>query len=42
MVEVHSNPDQALCDGPQSLTLEAFDRVMKKMKAIAPIVGREI
>jgi 3-deoxy-7-phosphoheptulonate synthase len=42
MVEVHPDPDQALCDGPQSLTLDGFERMMRKMKAIAPIVGREI
>jgi 3-deoxy-7-phosphoheptulonate synthase len=42
MVEVHPDPDQALCDGPQSLTLDGFDRMMDKIKAIAPIVGRKI
>lgn len=42
MVEVHPDPDQALCDGPQSLTLEVFESMMQKLKAIAPIVGREI
>ena len=42
MVEVHPDPDQALCDGPQSLTLDGFERMMRKMKAIAPIIGREI
>ncbi len=33
MVEVHHNPPQALCDGPQSLTLEAFKDLMKALKA---------
>ncbi|MBK5093568.1 MAG: 3-deoxy-7-phosphoheptulonate synthase [Actinobacteria bacterium] len=42
MVEVHPDPDQALCDGPQALTLDGFDRMMDKIKAIADIVGREI
>jgi 3-deoxy-7-phosphoheptulonate synthase len=40
IVEVHPDPDQARCDGPQSLTLEQFDSMMDKLKAIAPIVGR--
>ena len=31
MIEVHNNPEKALCDGPQSLTPEMFDRVMKKI-----------
>ena len=42
IVEVHPNPEQALCDGPQSLTLEQFDVMMTKLKAIAPIVGRSL
>lgn len=42
MVETHPNPDSALVDGPQSLTLEAFENMMDKLKAIAPIVGREL
>jgi 3-deoxy-7-phosphoheptulonate synthase len=42
MVEVHPDPEQALCDGPQSLTLEDFEMMMDKIKAIALIVGREI
>jgi len=42
IVEVHPNPDQARCDGPQSLTLEQFDSMMEKLKAIAPIVGRSL
>lgn len=28
MVEIHPDPENALSDGPQSLTLEAFDRLM--------------
>lgn len=31
MIEVHNNPEKALCDGPQSLTPEMFDRAMKKI-----------
>lgn len=32
MIEVHNNPEQALCDGPQSLTPDMFDSLMKKVK----------
>lgn len=36
MIEVHNNPEQALCDGPQSLTPEMFDTLMKKInKAVS-------
>ena len=31
MIEVHNNPEKALCDGPQSLTPEQFDTLMKKV-----------
>ncbi|MDD4371398.1 MAG: 3-deoxy-7-phosphoheptulonate synthase [Anaerostipes sp.] len=31
MVEVHNNPAKALCDGPQSLTPDAFSDLMKKV-----------
>lgn len=37
MIEVHNNPAKALCDGPQSLTPEAFDDVMKSVNAIRPL-----
>jgi 3-deoxy-7-phosphoheptulonate synthase len=42
IVEVHTDPEQALCDGPQSLTLESFGEMMTKLRAIAPIVGRAV
>ncbi len=31
MIEVHNDPEKALCDGPQSLTPEMFDALMKKV-----------
>lgn len=42
MVEVHNNPDAALCDGPQSLTLQQFDSMMDKLRSIALIVDRSL
>ena len=38
MVEVHPNPEEALCDGAQSLTPEQFSSVMG---AIRPLVKLE-
>lgn len=32
MIEVHNDPAQALCDGPQSLTPEMFDALMQKIE----------
>ena len=35
MIEVHNNPEKALCDGAQSLTPEMFDHLMKKVDKAA-------
>ena len=40
MVEVHPEPDKALSDGPQSLKEEVFAEMMKKVEAIANVVGK--
>jgi 3-deoxy-7-phosphoheptulonate synthase len=40
MIEVHPNPAKALSDGPQSLTPEAFDRLVQEMSVLGKIVGR--
>ncbi|MBD2501640.1 3-deoxy-7-phosphoheptulonate synthase [Anabaena azotica] len=40
MIEVHPNPAKALSDGPQSLTLEAFDQLMKEMVVLGKFFGR--
>jgi len=40
IVEVHNDPEHALCDGAQSLKPKAFDDMMKKLKLIAPIVDK--
>ena len=42
MVEVHNDPDHALCDGAQSITPAMFAKLMTTLKKIAPIVDREI
>ncbi len=34
LIEVHNDPACALCDGPQSLKPEAFDKLAKKMFAL--------
>ncbi|MCS6782663.1 MAG: 3-deoxy-7-phosphoheptulonate synthase [Gloeomargarita sp. SKYBB_i_bin120] len=41
MIEVHPNPAKALSDGPQSLTPERFDRLMREeLAVIGQAVGR--
>ena len=42
MIEVHNNPEKALCDGPQSLKPEKFETLMKGLKPIADAVGKDI
>ena len=42
MIEVHNNPEKALCDGPQSLKPEKFEQVMAGIRPIAQAVGKEI
>ncbi len=42
IVEVHNNPECALCDGAQSLKPERFDHMMKQLKQIAPIVDKKL
>lgn len=42
IVEVHNDPEHALCDGNQSLKPEKFDRMMKKLRLIAPIVDKDM
>ncbi|NET83237.1 MAG: 3-deoxy-7-phosphoheptulonate synthase [Moorea sp. SIO1F2] len=40
MIEVHPNPAKALSDGPQSLTPNRFDELVKEMAVIGQAVGR--
>ncbi|MBN1596561.1 3-deoxy-7-phosphoheptulonate synthase, partial [candidate division FCPU426 bacterium] len=42
LLEIHPQPDQALVDGQQSLSLTEFERLMKALRKIAPALGREI
>ena len=40
-LEVHQNPDQALCDGPNSIDLKMLEDLLKKIKKIESIVQDE-
>ena len=42
IVEVHNNPECALCDGAQSLKPKRFDSMMEQLRQIAPIVGKKM
>ena len=42
LIEVHSNPECALCDGEESLKPARFKELMKDLRRIAEAVDREI
>ena len=42
IIEVHNDPEHALCDGTQSHKPERFARLMGELSGIAKIVGREL
>jgi 3-deoxy-7-phosphoheptulonate synthase len=42
IMEVHYKPEEALCDGHQSLSLTDFDQLMSDLRKIAIAVGRNI
>jgi len=41
-VEVHPRPDEALSDGPQSLYGKQFEKLMRDIEALAPVMGKEL
>lgn len=42
IIEVHNDPECAMCDGAQSLKPAKFDDMMKKMAGIAEIMGKQM
>ncbi len=42
IIEVHNDPPHAKCDGPQSITPEAFDKLYRRLDAIHRAAGEEI
>ena len=40
MIEVHNDPEFALCDGAQSLKPEKYDGLLQQVKQIAEVVGK--
>jgi 3-deoxy-7-phosphoheptulonate synthase len=39
MIEVHPHPDQARCDGPQSLTPKRFATLMEQIRKLVEVIG---
>lgn len=42
LIEVHPNPEDALSDGYQAIDPPAFLQLMKELKDLAPVVGRDL
>lgn len=42
IIEVHNNPECALCDGAQSLKPEKFDKLMVDLKELGNVLGKKI
>jgi 3-deoxy-7-phosphoheptulonate synthase len=42
MVEVHNEPEEAICDGPQALATEVFAEYAEQVRRVADVAGKEI
>ena len=42
LIEVHSKPEEALSDGAQSIIPDRFTELVKELKSIAGVIGKEI
>ena len=42
LIEVHSNPEYALCDGEESIKPSRFRELVVDLKKVAEAVGREL
>src|SRR5690242_17623669 len=42
IVEVHPNPDEAICDGPQSLDAATFSDYVERVSAAAALTGKTL
>jgi len=40
IVEVHPNPDEAICDGPQQLKADGFAAYAEKVERAAAVAGK--
>jgi len=42
LIEVHPNPEKALSDSEQQLSIEEFSQLVEKLRAVARAVGRDL
>ena len=42
LIEVHPNPEEALCDGPQSITLPQLNEIVSQLRKLALALGKRM
>jgi len=42
IIEVHPDPENAMCDGPQSLTFKHFEALMNRIKGVAQVFNKKM
>lgn len=42
IVEVHPDPEHAICDGPQQLRTTEFEQYLRQVEAVATLAGKEV
>jgi 3-deoxy-7-phosphoheptulonate synthase len=42
IVEVHNEPDKAICDGPQAISTEVFPEYAEQLRRVAELAGSEL
>ena len=42
IVEVHNEPEEAICDGPQALPTETFAAYAEQLRRVVEVAGREV
>jgi 3-deoxy-7-phosphoheptulonate synthase len=42
IVEVHTEPDEAICDGPQAVATDGFAGYAERLRAVAEVAGKEL
>lgn len=42
IVEVHPEPDEAICDGPQQLRLDDFPAYLERVERVAAVAGKQL
>jgi 3-deoxy-7-phosphoheptulonate synthase len=42
IVEVHHDPEAAICDGPQAVPADSFRDYVEQVEQVAGLVGKEL